>query len=943
MFNKKLALIANMCILPFFTFYKSKCIDKICEIEEIDEYRKKLNKYYTEIYKSLKNTCTIMNFDEVNLLFDKFYPKEALNNYKDNISKFYMQVLSQLAKSFISHRDGKIVFKYWKSEGEEDFIGPYSGINKIAFWNYLNRIFTTDLLVVRYLLDNGMEDERNLEGFTSTIMLADSQLERIFKKGIAETHIHKKAAINFYISWQDLMNLKGKSMSNYKKQFSEADMFYNEINLVPHILAIAIIRFVMARFLQFRVNENWNDFITSECDNHNKDKSISISCDEYKCYDKSIKSLCDAITDGNEVTDSEYNFFNLWAHIEEKYNIVSDENEKKSSYKNDILKYIFKNYGDNNIILENILLFKAMNYIDKNNDALFGKLFINYIRTKNKILQTKVQSNLVKGLINFKEYFKRSTSKTYDIKEPYEEKNYWKILMENQLQNVYLEKLELRAGIITGSIDEIEKSIKNIMINFLEAYKEVLEDKEMSYGESYTDELQDGKISYRENYNYPKISLVFHLQKVKDKHEYEKCWVDFENENYKELNFMEHRNVYNKQVQALNLIREKYKGLSDYIVGLDAASSENDTEPWVFAPIYEKARDSKRGDLIYRNSNNADRIKTLGFTFHVGEDFRHIITGLRRIDEVVDNFKFHAGDRIGHGIALGTDVDKWINNNRVVTLPRIEYMENMLWIWGIYKDGYYDEAFDISYLEQEIMNQAEKIYESIEGITIYILWKAYKNKFYEFQPNKDLLEYFFEDSNKYSYSDNLKVRNNRLFCKYGKPERSVVWNAETLSHANHCGCYLKKMLEPIQVEVQYDKSILFKQLQKIVCNKISTKAIVVETNPTSNVVIGDMESIFEHYIHNLNNRGLSNNNEKENSMMVTINSDDPSVFNTNVSNELAYIFYSLEEKGYDRENILQWIDKIRQYGMDSSFIGDNNLSIRDKIKEIKIIIDELKQ
>ncbi|KEI07626.1 hypothetical protein G8S49_09795 [Clostridium botulinum C] len=916
MFNKKLSLTANMCILPFVIFYKSRCVDEICKIEEINKYKKELSKYYAEIYKSLKNTCIIINFDEVNLLFDKFYPKEELNNYKNNISKFYMKVLSKLAKSFISHRDGKIVFKYWKSDGEEDYIGPYSGINKIAFWNYLNRIFTTDLLVVRYLLDNGMEDERNLEGFTSTIMLADSQLELALKKGVAETHIHKNAAINFYISWQDLMNLKGKSKSNYTKKILSSNIFYDEINLVPYILSISIVRFIMASFLQYRINESWEDFINSEY-RHEEDLKISYYGyinEEYK----NIKKLCCAIADGKKIEENEYDFFKLWTCIEEKFNIISDANEKKALYKNDILKYIFKNYGDNNIILENILLFKAMNYIDNNNDIIFGKIFMNYLRIKNKILQTKVQSNLVKGLINFKYYFKRSISKTYNISAPYEERNYWKILIENQLQNLYLKKLELRAGIANGNLQEIKKSIKNVLINFLVAYKDVLAERKMLYGEKA---------------EYPQIALVFHLQKIKDKHEYEKCWVNFEYDEYRELYFIEHREVYSKQVQALNLIREEYKGVSDYIVGLDAASSENDTEPWVFAPIYEKARDSKRGDLIYKNSSNPNRIKSLGFTFHVGEDFRHIVTGLRRIDEVIDNFKFHAGDRIGHGIALGINIDKWIKNNRVVTLPRIEYMENMLWIWGIYKDGYYDEAFDISYLEQEIMIHAEKIFGSIEGITIYVLWKVYKNKFYEFKPNKELI----------SYNTKENSNNNRLFCRYGNSERSIIWNIETLTHANHCVCYLKKMLEPIQVEVKYDKKSLFKQLQKIVCHKISTKAIVVETNPTSNLAIGEIESIFEHYIHNLNNTGLLNNSEKENSMIVTINSDDPSVFNTNVSNELAYIFYSLEEKGYDREKILQWIDKVRQYGMDSSFISDSNLSISDKITEIENLINELKQ
>lgn len=926
MFNKKLSLTANMLVSSFFIYSEKEYMEKLSKIKDIKEYRKELREFKEEcLYKTLRNNVVIDNFDEIDLLFDKFYPKEKLNNCSENTSKFYVDLLSQLAKSFISHRDGNIVLKYWKSEydedeyknceNEEDFIGPYSGINKIAFWNYLNRIFTTDLLVIIYLLDNRMEDERLLEGFSSTIMLADRQLEGILKKGVSETHIHKSAAINFYISWQDLMNLTGKTKINYKDGILNNKMLNNDIDLVTHILAIAIVRLIMAEFLKNRSNgiknENWNEFIVSQEESSEEKK------DTYYCkYDKKIEELCNDIEDGKNIKYEDYEFFRLWEYLLEKFSIISNSHKKPSSYKDDILKLVFKGYGCSNIIFENIFLFKAIKYIKESNDVNFGKLFLNYIRIKNKVLQTKVQANSIKGLDNFIRYFKRSVSRTYELTDHYDEKNYWKILIENQISNKYLEKLELRAGIDEGSIVEIKKNIKDVMASFLEAYQEVLESRREIYGEDC---------------RYPKIAIVFHLKKEIDDLEDEKCWANFENHEYRELYFIENRKMYDKQVQALNEVREM-KGVSEYIVGLDAASSENATEPWVFAPVYENARDSKRGDLFYSGVLPIKRIKSLGFTFHVGEDFRHLITGLRRIDEVIEHFKFHAGDRIGHGIALGVDVDKWIRNNRIVILPRIEYMENMLWVWGIYKDGYYNKSFDISYLEQEVMKQAEKIYGNIEGITIYILWKAYKKKFKEFEPNKDFLNINIMDN-----------KNNRIFCKHAKENQAIIWNEEKLTHAAHCKCYLEKMLEPIQVEVAFDKADLFKQVQKIVCNKVSTKAIVVETNPTSNLAIGQIESIFEHYIHNLNNRGLSNNKEQESSLMVTINSDDPSVFNTNISNELAYIFYSLQEKGYDRENILQWIDKVRQYGMDSSFIEDSDLIISEKIEEIQDVIAELKQ
>ena len=73
--------------------------------------------------------------------------------------------------------------------------------------------------------------------------------------------------------------------------------------------------------------------------------------------------------------------------------------------------------------------------------------------------------------------------------------------------------------------------------------------------------------------------------------------------------------------------------------------------------------------------------------------------------------------------------------------------------------------------------------------------------------------------------------------------------------------------------------------------------------------------------------------EKEQNILVTVNSDDPAVFNTNVENELAYVYYALEHAGCTKEDVLHWIDKIRQNGMDGSFIS--------KVKECRTLLEEI--
>jgi len=919
MFSHKMDLTLKVCLFPFteYEFYSTDFIEELSKKKDIELYRKYFHDdFLNKIYEIINKTQKIHNLDEVSLLFDMFYARQKLINV-NCITEFYMNLLSKLSKSFICHRNGRIALKYWESDGEEDFLGPYRGLNKIALWNSMNRMFTTDLLVIRYLLDNGMSDETYLNGYYSSIMLEDLQLEQILKNGVAETHIHKGAAINFYISWIYLMKLGGKKNTEYKKYIFSDPVIRKVDGFENYVKSMAIIRIIMAYFVQ---NESENAFLNKYIEEVFKESN--------DIRDRSIYDLVYQIFYGEQIVKDKYNFSELWDRVIEKLNIQQNTDIVRNIFDEDILNNILTESKYVRTTTENIFLFKCMKYIEKNmknnvEDKFFNKTFWQYTRIKNEVFQLKVQGNHLKGLMNFKNYYDRSTEIN-----GYTMKQYWKIIMVNQFQNTHLKKLELRSGFGNGSsVETIKLSIKKTLKAFFQAYKEIINENYLLKKGAETSENM-----YREA---PNVGLVFHMIKGPDRKESEKCWQNYCGIENSELHFKELQVNYLRQVKALNELREEIEGLSEYIVGIDAASIENNTEPWVFAPVYEEARDSKFHKTVYINSNNTSRVKSLGFTFHVGEDFRHLLTGLRRIDEVIEHFKFHAGDRIGHGIALGVDVDKWINSNKIIVIPRGEYLENLLWIWGLYKNGQYSKCFDRGYLEQQIMRFAEKIYINMEGISVFDLWKAYRNKFKTF----DVCEAY----NQIEFNNLEGQKINKIFCKNVKNSEALIWNVEKISHAQHCQCYLEKMLEPIQIEIRELDAEMIKQLQKIVATKVSVNGIIVETNPSSNIAIGEIENLFEHYVFTLNQRGLNPEINPENAVMISINSDDPSVFNTNVSNEFAYIFYTLQEKGYSREDALLWIDKIRNYGMESSFIDSRGLDTKQKLEEIEDILEELKK
>jgi len=913
--------LLRVCVFPFASAecYKNKYIESLLNADSNKAYqtsylRKEPNSesIQTALFIYLSRRTNIHNMDQIELLFKKFYGYSTLQSYKQQGMTQYdvfIEILNKLSKCFICHRNGRLALKYWESSQEEDFIGPYKGINKIALWNALNRIISTDIIILQYLISNSVGDVECLDGFYSSIMLEDLQLEQILQKGVAETHIHKNAGISFLISWSHLMNFtKRNKGSEYGNDFL-TNPYIEQMNLRATVKAMSILRLLFVLFLRNGRERNFKCFLENVV---YKDKRITNGKENF-FFDEIMK-----IYEGKLIDIIEEDEFLLKQEWNEIVRMLLPDNIYVQDFE-DIADYVFENYGSRKYLDtsgENIFLFHALKYLHGvgKKDSWFQCLFWQYIRIKNQVFEAKVEFNSVYGLDYFQQFYHRSTEMEYSSN-----KASWKTIIRNQLQNQHLRKLELRCSIPSGKkINQVVKQLKGGMKEFLVAYKEILDD----------DKLDGDKI--------PFIGLVFHLIKMKDQDGVDKCWQNYmdnvpQSQKNRELFYRTNQENYVQLIKCLLEVRDNVPGLDRYILGIDAASIENNAEPWVFAKAYQIARDSKTSKMIL----GRHKVQTLGFTFHVGEDFRHLLTGFRHIDEVITHFGYHAGDRIGHGIALGADVDYWIEHNPVVVMPRGEYLDNLLWIWGLCKSNDNHYEIDISFLEQRILKVAESIFSVIDGITIYILWEIYQDKFGEFEPQE---KYHYQPK-EFDETCCGSQSENKFFCKYAPNSPDLKsWNSELLHYATHCKCYLERLEEVIQVEVSPKHSGLMKMLQKMLIEKISNQGIVVETNPTSNIAIGEIQDLFHHYIFNLNE--ISNTKE-HNSIIVSINADDPSVFNTNVSNEIAYIFYVLQKQGYSREDALLWIDKIRGYGMNTSFIKDRNISKKELIKEISDIIKKL--
>lgn len=422
----------------------------------------------TNVYPLLAKSNNINHLEEIRLLIEQYFPNERFVSYATN-SKLYFSYLTELSKVFLTHRDGQISLKYWEStehnENENKILGPYRGIYKIAMWNSLNRIFTTDLLAILYLLDLDMTEEYYLKSFVAGINVADTQLDKVLSKGIAETHLHLNAAGSFDLTWQTLMANQEVKDSIY------ISTFYNDKEVKYYVKAMSIVRIVLAMYLKERDSNQYitlSEYMKKHIPHGKKD----FKTNDFLHWITNGESLSDKITErklSEIIEDLKLNLKLLPDNLVEP-DFVSRLGQ------NDIIHKLLETYGEDNTV-ERVFLLHSIKYLTSKGevDELYSDIFWQYIRVKNLVFQLHVQQNSINGLEYFVEYFGRSTDVRIDNEE--QRLNY---LLNYQVRNRFLKKLEVRISVGPGENDKAKKlSLARKLKSFFYAYLELI--KEFEY------------------------------------------------------------------------------------------------------------------------------------------------------------------------------------------------------------------------------------------------------------------------------------------------------------------------------------------------------------------------------------------------------------------------------------------------------------------------------
>lgn len=327
-----------------------------------------------------------------------------------------------------------------------------------------------------------------------------------------------------------------------------------------------------------------------------------------------------------------------------------------------------------------------------------------------------------------------------------------------------------------------------------------------------------------------------------------------------------------QRARALVALIQMTSGLESLIRGIDAASNERHAGPEVFAPTYRRMR----------------RAGIVRFTYHAGEDFAHLASGLRAMTEAVLFLDLSAGCRLGHGTAAGLNPKRWWRTTGgTVVMATEDRLDDLVVARELLLQARL--AFEqLPLIDAEIHRLSMRIWDD-PRLTPDLLASAWKLR------SLDPLV----RANDHVDVDPHRQAEALLHLSAIRTEPSVYAHFLRRHGINASAAELRRARE--EVVVSMDSDVLrprdLRLLQHVVLKLLHDRRVAIETLPSSNVRI----SIHENYEHHHAGYWLGAGKKMvPTPVRVVVGSDDPGIFATGLRNEYAHLQNSLESQAKDR-------------------------------------------
>lgn len=320
-------------------------------------------------------------------------------------------------------------------------------------------------------------------------------------------------------------------------------------------------------------------------------------------------------------------------------------------------------------------------------------------------------------------------------------------------------------------------------------------------------------------------------------------------------------------------------------VGIDAASDELQLPAEVLAPVFRQ---------FERQTGISHR------TYHCGEDFYHLIGGIRAVYDAVEFLDMQCGHRLGHATAIGIHPEQWGRHMpQVFCMKQGDYLLDLIFAWVLFGE---QDLKVRARLESRMISLAQTIF-SDQSINGNLLQGFYKGR--HLLPER--IRAFLDDEHAFvSYDEEDKLVEKH--CKeWGR--RSL----ELLQIWNYCPRVQYKKIEITEESRDFLDDMSLIKLQQAVQKIICERNIVLETLPVSNLRISQYDDIRQHHLLRwlmVPGRVVPGDYP----MTVCMGSDDPGIFVTDVKNEYYHVFSNLRQAGLSPAECMVYIRQINEAG-----------------------------
>ncbi len=341
---------------------------------------------------------------------------------------------------------------------------------------------------------------------------------------------------------------------------------------------------------------------------------------------------------------------------------------------------------------------------------------------------------------------------------------------------------------------------------------------------------------------------------------------------------------------AIETALDRHPELLLLLRGIDIASAELAVPTWPVVPLFDRLRQSSRRAAAILHRRRLDwHVEPLRVTCHAGEDYGRLVEGLRRVHELIESCVLGPGDRIGHGVCLGDDVSRWARKTAVQ--PAEERLDDLLWELDRYGRG--DFGVDhgrYARVRAEAWSIGHAIYE--DAIELDCLGVARRMR-----------------------------HSPRWLGRFGYPFRRSIEPSnrpeELLARYLRDPSVFVRGQKLVEVPMSDGELVMLRTAQAWVRSEICRLEITVESNPSSNMLIGDLAAVEEHSSFRM--APLPGSALSSSSLLLSINTDDPITFASSLADEYAHLYGALCRSSVPASDALAWLAERRRHGYRSRF------------------------